>query len=784
MKKILLILLVVLIAGCSSSKNISSIGNNTQETKSIDFSIQHYENMKVKFTPILQGIDDSNLSYLWNFGDGDTSTTQNPEKQYTKEGTYTVKLTVTTSTGNTYYKEKDIVIENTADTNVTVNISQGTISGSTVSLISDVSGLLESDNVVYKWDFGNEELNNSSSASEISPVVTYKDLGTYNVTLTVTVNGTDYSSNTLEINIVELTGIIINAEFVTNDNINFSAVINGLSYTEITYDWSFGGSIEEENKNTESNPSVTYKQAGTYNVSLNVTLDGVLYTATKSVTVKKVVMYGYDGVLFAVKSDGLYSWGENTYGQTGTGENTTGVTNVTTPKKVKVINAVNDKVKDILFINDSVFCLLESGKLYSWGDNRDGILGQGKDTSVDVFEPVLVMDNVTDISNSGTYQATMFAVTKDGSLFSWGSNYYNTLGYTSAVSINIPTKIEGIADVVKITGAFQQAYAVTGSGAVYSWGQNMYGSLGLGLGTTGLAIQETPAQITGNLTNVIIKDIKAIDSSAYAISDNGDIYSWGLNDYGKLGIGFAYTPYGAADLPYKVVFENNKTVSKLYNLNKTTFAVTTDGKIYSWGHNDIWGKLGIGSSNTLMSTPVMITGENNYLAYDVRKIINVALKENSTSRAHILLTTEDGRLYSWGDNETGQLGLGNKVSSNVQTSALWVNSVISKEKMLKIRTSYSSSYAVSTNKKLYTWGDDSTGQLGGRAGAEAEPRELNLGENIVDVFLLTDTASSPNTSVFAITDNETVYSFGYHKQYLLGINNTNEIVRQPKKLNF
>lgn len=785
MKKLfLLFLVVVFIAGCSNSKSSNSSSNSIQVSGSIDFSVQYFDYMTVQFTSVLQGIDSSNAAYKWEFGDGVTSSEQHPRKKYEKEGNYTVKLTVRTNSGAVYNIEKEINVANTVSVNV--KISNGEIFGSTVSFTSEVSGLHTDDNIIYSWNFGNEDLNNSAGAAEISPVVTYKELGKYNVTLTVTVNDIKYKSNSLEINITQLSGVMINAEYISNDNIKFTAAVNGLTYDKISYNWSFGGIVNEDNMSTEASPSVIYKHGGTYKVVLNAVIDGTNYTAEESVLVKKIKMYGYNGVLFLAKSDGLYSWGSNYYGQTGTGQNAEGVTNVMLPKKVKNIDITADKVKDIVFVNNSVFCLLESGKLYSWGDNSNGILGQGKETGVDVFEPELIMDNITNISYAGTYFASMLAVTNDGSLFSWGSNMYKTLGYIpEGSSVNVPTKIETLKDVVNVTGGFQSAYAVTGSGAVYSWGQNMYGSLGLGLGTTGMAVQETPAQVTGNnFSNILIKEIKTIDNSVYAISDNGDLYSWGLNDYGKLGISMDYTPYGAADVPYKVEFDSNRTVKKLYNLNKTTYAVTNDGKIYSWGHNGIWGKLGTGNSNTLMPTPVMIAGENNYLTYSQRQIVDVALKENSTDRAHVLIVTEDGRLYSWGDNETGQLGLANKVASNVQTSALRVDSVISKEKILKTYTSYSSSYAVSENKILYTWGDNSTGQLGGRTGINSAPRETSVGENVIDVFLLTDTASSLNTSVFAITDNETVYSFGYHNKYILGINNANTIVKQPKRINF
>lgn len=74
--------------------------------------------------------------------------------------------------------------------------------------------------------------------------------------------------------------------------------------------------------------------------------------------------------------------------------------------------------------------------------------------------------------------------------------------------------------------------ALTDTGDIYSWGYNSYGLLGLGYSNTSQEIYG-PERI--NLSNIV--DINGDFDSMYALTSTGDVYSWGYNYYGQLGIG-------------------------------------------------------------------------------------------------------------------------------------------------------------------------------------------------------------------------------------------------------
>jgi PKD repeat protein len=122
-------------------------------------------------------------SWLWEFGDGQTATTQNPAHDFLGSGTYQVKLTVTDADANTASKSKNVVL--TAPGNVAPDADFDLVCAALRCDFTDKSS--DSDGTVdaRSWDFGD----GSQASTEVNPVHTYGSAGTRTVILTVTDNG-------------------------------------------------------------------------------------------------------------------------------------------------------------------------------------------------------------------------------------------------------------------------------------------------------------------------------------------------------------------------------------------------------------------------------------------------------------------------------------------------------------------------------------------------------------------------------------------------------------------
>jgi alpha-tubulin suppressor-like RCC1 family protein len=116
-------------------------------------------------------------------------------------------------------------------------------------------------------------------------------------------------------------------------------------------------------------------------------------------------------------------------------------------------------------------------------------------------------------------------------------------------------------------------FALTGNGEIYSWGYNEYGELGHGDTSTG---PKPPIKIEGILSGVKIVKIAAGSDHTLAISDNGTLYSWGFNSDGQLGSGSESI---CEMSPKKIVFKGRpqtKVISAAAGMFHSA-AVTVDG---------------------------------------------------------------------------------------------------------------------------------------------------------------------------------------------------------------
>ncbi len=136
------------------------------------------------FGEVVQFTDSSTgsvIRWFWKFGDGQTSTQQNPSNQYNRPGKYSVTLTVTGSSGSHSTQLTDVVIADTTIARIRLASASATV-GVPVQMTDSSSG---KNIVLWSWDFGDPAVTDDTSSVE-NPTYTYQNAGTYTITLTAT----------------------------------------------------------------------------------------------------------------------------------------------------------------------------------------------------------------------------------------------------------------------------------------------------------------------------------------------------------------------------------------------------------------------------------------------------------------------------------------------------------------------------------------------------------------------------------------------------------------------
>ena len=275
--------------------------------------------------------------------------------------------------------------------------------------------------------------------------------------------------------------------------------------------------------------------------------------------------------------------------------------------------------------------------------------------------------------------------------------------------------------------------AITTDGDLYTWGYNDYGQLGDG--TT--KIKSTPVKIMNDVASVSLGGVHSA-----AITTDGDLYTWGYNDYGQLGDGTTKIK----STPIKIMND----VASVSLGGAHSAAITTDGDLYTWGCNNS-GILGDGTTES-KSTPVKIMSD----------VASVSLGE-----AHSAAITTDGDLYTWGYNGDGQLGDG--TTENKSTPVKIMSDVAS------VSLGRFHSAAITTDGDLYTWGYNVYGQLGDGTTESKSTTPVKIMSDVASVSL-GDFHSA------AITTDGDLYTWGYNSDGQLGDGTTESKSTTPVKI--
>ncbi|XP_072902010.1 RCC1 and BTB domain-containing protein 1-like isoform X1 [Hemitrygon akajei] len=294
------------------------------------------------------------------------------------------------------------------------------------------------------------------------------------------------------------------------------------------------------------------------------------------------------------------------------------------------------------------------------------------------------------------YQACVFGVTateavyvtKDNNVFTLGVNCSSCLGVGDGQSITIPKKIDALCGkkIISLSyGTGPHILLATEDGETYSWGLN--NSYQLGNGTSGPAL--LPFLVSSMFSNKRVVKVACGSNHSMVLTTDGEVYSWGSNSSGQVGSGSGFGSTATQATPRRVVhgLENRKVVTIACG-QQFSMAVTDNGEVFGWGSNGN-GQIGSGISG------------NHFIPWRLNALQGICVLQIACGYAHTLALTDDGLLYAWGANAVGQLGSGNRLNQMVP-----VLIALEKERIVEIAACHltNTSAAKTQSGQVYMWG--------------------------------------------------------------------------------
>lgn len=365
--------------------------------------------------------------------------------------------------------------------------------------------------------------------------------------------------------------------------------------------------------------------------------------------------------------------------------------------------------------------LLEDGTAWAWGDNQYGQLGDG--TLIDRSAPVRVALDVP-IAAVAAGSNHSVALTQDGDVYTWGANDRGQLGETRRwatdacppgyfvveehrenffvprIVITKAVKRDATCDyraptlqASAIAAGADHTLALTANG-VMSFGFDNHGQLGEQHKDDGTELVKTVTGLPGRPTT-----IAAAGDSSFALYANGEVWGWGDNATGQLGIAAGTDVL----LPREVAFTGDVQLLA----PGSGFVVArrrAEPGFISWGAN-AWGQLGDGTTSG-RDTPMQVA-------------TNLPVYQLAAGGNHAIATLQDGRVYAWGNNFRGQLGAATPDTTQTAPIAVPISGMLG--------VAAGAEHSLTRNEScgtLWSFGQNYWGQLGHVDAADSQQRPL------------------------------------------------------------
>lgn len=379
----------------------------------------------------------------------------------------------------------------------------------------------------------------------------------------------------------------------------------------------------------------------------------------------------------AVITSELYCWGANSVsggedfsGQLGDGTFTDSLTPV---KVMQDTGLLAGKIIDAVFSAQYHSCALAAGKVYCWGQNNSGQLGNGTFTDSNVPVEVggaLSGKIVSDIGGTGDTSCAI----AEGKIYCWGENGHGTVGDNSTTDRNTPTAVNTSSlgasyTATKLSTSGSRSFnmcAIANNGKAYCWGDNDAGQVGNG--TSGSTDVRVPTKVydggvlSGKTVTAISQDGYYTGSPAWphvCVVASGKVYCWGENNAGQLGRGNT----SDSNVPVAVVGTLSSKVVQDVVVGLQHSCALANSRVYCWGDNGA-GQLGDDKMGIDRSTPALVSELPGGLQGKTVTAIGGGANRGCA--------IADYRAYCWGLNNNGQLGDGTQTNRDIPTEAIFL----------------------------------------------------------------------------------------------------------------
>jgi alpha-tubulin suppressor-like RCC1 family protein len=331
--------------------------------------------------------------------------------------------------------------------------------------------------------------------------------------------------------------------------------------------------------------------------------------------------------------------------------------------------------------------------LFTWGNGAQGQLGDN--TTIQKSSPVQTVAGGTNWQQLQCGTSSFGCIKTNGTLWMWGHNVSGQLGNSSTIGRSSPVQtVSGGTNwkQVSVGGwnpASQTSGAIKTDGTLWMWGSNSSGAIG----NNNTISQSSPVQTIAGGTNW--KFIAASGTNSAAIKTDGTLWTWGANTFGTMGDNSTIN----RSSPVQTVASGTNWKYVTAN-NSITACIKTDGTLWLWGYNAI-GVLGDNSTINRSSPVQTVAGGTNW-------------KQVSMGYRQMAAVKTDGTLWMWGSNSSGNLGDNTTIdrSSPVQTIAGGTNWKQVSAGLDSTGSAGLSTAAIKTNGTLWTWGRNTSAQLG------------------------------------------------------------------------